>query len=770
MKFNNMKTVVKSLLLAATAIFAVSCVVDEADYTSDVDLGANIVDDKGKVVRELNVTADAGSLEIEVFSNKTYKVEVVKGADWVSVKETPASGGKSEMMLSGDGKFYVNYDRNARFRRMGQIVLSAETRVDTIRIKQVGPVDATIELPDSRVFLDKNGGDVRIRFISKLDFKDINIEVDYADPNETGWLSDFERVNNFLTFRVSDNYSELPSRKAVVTFSYTDDWGELVSDKMSVMQNGANSDLGTTISFEELRQMEGRITEPICIEGYIVSDVESGNAADNPHTSKTTIDYTHTNMCGYIESLDGKYGIRMEFDKPDDYVFRRYDKVKLNLQGAVITREGSTVAADSNPIRYALSDLTEENVITVEGCSSAQIPAKIKHFKELTDDDMYTYVQLSDCEFPIRKGPRTPINEGYAKTYNSNRISKYPMLVRDINGNSFYTYTNITCPYRRNGQPMPQGSGILAGVIVFEHYDRFEWDIEKCTEYQLLGFDEDQILELGNIGRYQIRHQSQDDIQIAEDFNSGFSNIICEFAYYNYNRTEVQKTVDDHYVLSASYGSGTITHSSGSATDTGIRATSAYCYLGPCGSGYNKNENGSGVKDIFGKEVMTTDGDGSTNVVCKGMAHTNDGLAWRHTKWVNGTDYHYWLITFSTKNVARGRNLSLQIGTSNGSQGGAPRYWNVDWSSNGESWANITTYSVPDFVYNTYCTYFQTGGTKYINVTLPDEMAGLATVYIRLKPAENRAGATEAPYGYADAQIVDGKTNTLDYVAVRYNK
>lgn len=769
MKFNNMKTVVKSLLLAATAIFAVSCVVDEADHTSDVDLGANILDQNGNPTRNVDVSADAGSLEIEVFSNKTYKVEVVKGADWVSVKETPAAKGQSVMMLTGDGKFYVDYDRNARFRRMGQVVLSAETRVDTLRIMQAGPVEATIEVPDNRIFVDKNGGDIRTRFISKLDFEAIDIEVEYADPRETGWLSDFERVNNFLTFRVSENYSELPSRKAVVTFSYTDDWGELISDKMSVMQNGANNDLGTTISFEELRQMDGRITEPVCIEGYIVSDVVNGNAADNPHTSKTTIDYTHTEMCGYIESLDGKYGIRMEFDSPEDYVFRRYDKVKLNLQGAVITREGSSVVADRNPIRYALSDLTEENVITVEGCSAAQIPAKVKYFKDLTDDDMYTYVQLRDCEFPIRKGPLTPVNEGYTKVWSSNRISKYPMLVRDINGSSFYTYTNITCPYRREGQPMPQGSGIMAGVVVFECYDRFEWDIEKCTEYQLLGFDEDQILDLGNIGRYQIRHQSRDDIQMAEDFNSGFSNIICEFAYYNRTRTDIEKTVDEFYVLSASYGSGTITHSSGSSTDTGIRNTSAYCYLGPCGKGYTKVESGSGVKDKNGKEIMVTNGTGSDNVVMKGMAHTNDGLAWRHTKWLNGTDYHYWLITFSTRNVARGRNLSLQIGSNNASQGGAPRYWNVDWSSNGETWTNIVSYTVPDFVYNDYTTYFQTGGTKYINVALPDEMAGLSTVYVRLKPADGRAGANIAPYGYADGQVAD-KGNTLDYVAVRYNK
>ncbi len=765
MKFNNMKTIIKSLMLAMTACFAVSCVVEEMDYTSDVDLGAKV---DGKIIE---VTADAGTLDIEVFSNKTYKAEVVSGEDWVSLKKLASSEATSEISLTGDSKFVVDYDRNARFRRMAKIVLSADNRKDTLSIKQVGPVEATIELPDNRLFLEQEGGEMRTRFISKIDFAEIDINIEYADPNDTGWLSEFERVNNYLSFRVGEKLSESPSRKAVVTFSYTDGWGEVVSDKMSIMQNGANNDIGETISFEELRQIDGRILEPICIEGYIVSDVTNGNAADNPHTSKTSIDYTHTNMCGYLESLDGRYGVRLEFDTPDDYVFRRYDKVKLNLKGAVVTREGSTVVADNNPIRYAVSDLTEDNVMTVEGGSAAQIPEKIKYFKDLTDDDMYTYVQLRDCEFPVRKGPLTPINEGYAKLFSSNRISKYPMLVRDINGSSFYTYTNTTCDYRRTGEMMPQGSGTLAGVIVYEAYDRFEWDVEKCAEYQAMGFDEDQILELGNIGRYQIRHQSRDDIQLAESFSNGFSELVCEFAYFNATRTDVVKTVDEYGVLHASYGSGTLTHSSATETKTGISAKDSYCYLGPCGSAYKNNDNGTGVFDKDGKRVSIAHGDGSSNVVRKGSVATSDGMAWRHSTWLNGeTDFHYWLVSFSTSNVPRGRHMSLQIATANHGPGGTPRYWNVDWSSDGTAWTNISSYTVPDFVFNDYTTYFQTGGAKYINVALPDEMAGLSTVYIRMKPMDSRAGNTVSPYGYADSKIVNGKYNSLEYVAVRYNK
>ena len=53
---------------------------------------------------------------------------------------------------------------------------------------------------------------------------------------------------------------------------------------------------------------------------------------------------------------------------------------------------------------------------------------------QLTDDDIYTYVTLTDCELPIRKGPLTPINEGYANATGANRTEKCASLVRDIEG------------------------------------------------------------------------------------------------------------------------------------------------------------------------------------------------------------------------------------------------------------------------------------------------------------------------------------------------
>ena len=140
----------------------------------------------------------------------------------------------------------------------------------------------------------------------------------------------------------------------------------------------------------------------------------------------------------------------------------------------------------------------------------------MKRYNELTDMDVYTWVTLADCELPVRKGSLTPINEGYARSTNANRETKYPMLVRDKNGDSFYMLTNTTCKYRRDGSMLPYGSGNISGVLVHETHDRFVWMGSK---------------DMGDIGRYQIRHLTREDIALEKDFENSFSALLTEYRY-----------------------------------------------------------------------------------------------------------------------------------------------------------------------------------------------------------------------------------------------
>lgn len=44
----------------------------------------------------------------------------------------------------------------------------------------------------------------------------------------------------------------------------------------------------------------------------------------------------------------------------------------------------------------------------VTGNDASVLPVKQKYISELTDEDIYTFVTLRDCEFAVRKGSLTP--------------------------------------------------------------------------------------------------------------------------------------------------------------------------------------------------------------------------------------------------------------------------------------------------------------------------------------------------------------------------
>ncbi len=151
----------------------------------------------------------------------------------------------------------------------------------------------------------------------------------------------------------------------------------------------------------------------------------------------------------YLETYDGKYGIAVQTASAGDNVFEQYDHVQILIQGA----SGYLV---ENPDRYELRNVTKAMVISRIAGSASDVPVKEKWMNQLTDDDIYTYVTLKDVEFPVRKGAITPINEGYAIGTNADRISKYPLLVRDINGDDMYMMTNTNCAYpQRRHAPAP---------------------------------------------------------------------------------------------------------------------------------------------------------------------------------------------------------------------------------------------------------------------------------------------------------------------------
>jgi len=133
----------------------------------------------------------------------------------------------------------------------------------------------------------------------------------------------------------------------------------------------------------------------------------------------------------------------------------------------------------------------------------------------------------------------------------------------------------MTVPWRRTGEILPQGAGTVSGIIVHEHFTRFSFeDAANPDEY-------------GNIGQYQIRPLTREEIEVNKDLNNGFSQLLVEYRFPNIKSGVAYPTNDDQGENGKLYPSN---HAS-------VYASTDYTYLGPCGNDNkgNLNQWGNGV-------------------------------------------------------------------------------------------------------------------------------------------------------------------------------
>lgn len=718
------------------------------------------------------VDAEGGDIDIEYFSNLNGSISIGGNVEWLDV---------SKSSFNGDGTIKASVDRNESFPRLGFIFFDGmdSSRRDSVIIRQKGAIEAVLKLPKNSVTVMNADGGVRVECQTNIAFKDLNIVIKYQNEISSGWI-DADKItltaDGYLDIKTDANQTE-DVRNATIVISFIDGWNQEVSQELYITQANKYDKLGEIVDFDFIRgiaESSGtvEIKGDYILEGYIVSDKASLNAGDPLRSTTTAIDYSITKKTAYFESLDGKYGFMLECATEEDNIFERYTKVKIFLKKTKVTMY-------DDPARYSISGIKITNVAEAEKVSPDAIPTKKLHYNELQESDIYTFVELLDVEYPIRQGSLSPVNEGYTYATNVHRINKYPYLVRDINGDSFYMYSNMNCPYRRSGVKMPYGSGSIKGVIVHE----------RCRHY----VDEDNDDEdfCGYIGKYQIRHQCLEDIIAnmtdGETDECTFSNILCEFRWLKPNG---DGTWD------ATYGKGTMTHSyDGFNDDTyGARASGAYCfkYLGPIGSAagpfglHSGNVNGCGIilpggtrfDGVADTEFINSDiNSGSHANDGKGWVYPSSMLAWENRYWWDDENNrpHYWLISFSTENITA-EHLSMQLSVMNNNYSGAPRFWKVEWSTIGSDpnwtspqWKYAGSYSVPDSANWGNTLYCQFSAFKMIDIALPLEMLGQSEVFLRLIPEYDIASDGAS---YKDGEIAkSGRTasSCMDYFAIRYN-
>lgn len=794
---------------SASVVFltALSCSLDETADIKLVELGTPLEDNV------CIVEAEGGEYELEIYSNGSYHIEMLDQSSWLTL---------SAMKGNGDGTLTLTSTGNDEFKRMTSFALCSDVdeRRDTVYVKQKGKIEANLSMGNTSMVVPGAGGESKASLSTNIPFEYFKVNVDYNDPENVGWL-DPEKVSmagdgqdRTLSIWTDPNPDDVSVRTASLNLSFVDGWGDKVALELIVMQKNSNEGLGVLKSFAEIRSTYpngGEVTEDYILEGIVVSNTEGGNAGENEQISASAIDYTVSQRTVYVQSLDGQYGFSLLTETEEDNIFKQFNKVRVLLKG-------TEIYLFDNPAKYyQIKGVKKSMVASNVKAAESEIVVKQKHFNELTDDDIFTYVTLKDVEFPVRKGSICPINEGYSIAGKSDRIAKFPLLVRDINGDSFYMYTNTVCTYRNDGTRVPQGSGNISGVIVHERFSRFEWK----NGMDLLDMETDP--ELGNIGRYQIRHQTKSDIydQMQMDFKDSFSELLVEYRYWNPDiENGVQRpTYGDNGWFTHTYQKKYTGTEAKEYTEEVYKqhmsAEVCFSYLGPIGLagtmfGANTgNVNGLGIvldsdKDRYNPEMSEWVGEfngtrqwlapetsmadaeipmrvaNAGSGAGKGWCSSDCYCAFRSLKWwdFDQNRGYAWMLNFSTKGVSS--KLSMQISVLNSSQRfHSPRYWKAEWSevdsmdpSKDAQWHPIGEYTVPDISQWTGTLFSSVVGYKAINMDLPAELLGKDNVYIRLMPVNDlcSSGGDYADTFITDDEDGDKHASSIDYIAIRYNK
>lgn len=718
------------LLCALPGLFFLwtACKKDNGDLAQFSELGA--------VTKEYVVQSAEGAVAVQVYASESFTVSLAdSSASWIHPERVGA--------MNKDSLFNVQYEANTGGPRMGRLVLfaAASQRRDTIVIKQRGLYEPALQFVNANAsVLGKTDRQLQTVLRTNIPFSQLKKEISYGDSLQNWIAGDFSLTqDSVFAFTAKANPYQNRLRNAQVKLSFTDGWGVERSTVLYVLQSNALDLFGNKIEFTEARTWAGdKVTADVFIEGYVISDKAGMNMGDVQQTTTTTINYTANSTTAYIESVDGQYGFRIITATANDNIFTRYGRVQLLLKGAGVEME-------SNPNRYTITGVTSAMIMSQTGGTAASLPLKEKYMSELTDDDIYTYTTVKNCELPIRKGPLTPVNEGYTPLFNANRITKYPLLMRDQKGSSMYLLTNLNCPYRRDATLLPQGSGKIAGVVVHETFTRFDYqDAANESDY-------------GNIGRFQLRHVSKSDLQLATDFSNGFSELLVEYRYPN-------------IVSGVAYPNNGTNGSLRSSAGVNIAATSDYSYLGLCGSTNlgNTNPLGNGVLLANGSKQNTSTSTNSDGKGAAASAALNCSCMWWNNTKNRG---EAWVLQLSTAGIATDQ-LSLQLTAMNWASAGAgtPRYWKAEWSETGDmdgAWNTIAYYTVPDAPNFSNTLVHQLPGYKNINIPLPLSLLGKSKVFIRLIVDKNLVSTGTT---YATAPVTASLGSAIGYLAVRYNK
>lgn len=339
---------------------------------------------------------------------------------------------------------------------------------------------------------------------------------------------------------------------------------------------------------------------------------------------------------GYLQSEDGKYGIMLKFNNEKNaQALQTFAQTEISLKGLTLVKEGNC---------YVLEGCTADNVIYSEPGVITDLPLKEKYISELTDDDLYTFVTIKDCEYVFKNGAfANTIEQALTRSLagrnqGAGRADVWQRLVMDAQGGQIYTLINTKMTNRRIGGGVPQGVGKLRGILVDTYNPRF-----------------------GDHGCYSIRPHCDEDILMDWMGQPGYKTV-CAWDW-NINTNPG--------FIPAEYGAGFMT-----CDCPGLKLNRVDDWDNPMiDIPSDKKENTRGLRGAV------------TNGAMQLVARTCDWWDWDN-------DCGRSLVLVCSTQAAAGKDMFLAFTMAAGNRStdtsyGYPSFWKVQWSVDGVDFTDV---------------------------------------------------------------------------------
>ena len=751
----------KRYIFLLVSLLMISCT-DKLAELEIVEFGARIYDSPEY---GMPLSYKAGTFDIEVVSDGEYEAVITEGSEWMHFR----NGGTSYAGGAADQSITICFDANRTILRSGKIVLSRLHRKVEIEVSQSGILSEDFSVEHQNLSIGAEGGFLSSKVLTLANPEEIQIDTLYVEKGQGTWLTQIRMENNYLKLNVQENLSDVV-RHAVITVSKK---GTSMSGKIQVSQAGINTGY-VNKSMTELVELAGntplRIDRHIkLIDAIVINDNLEGNGAENRNITATIQDLTLADRTLYVSDGAGSVGLKLEFAKGAELLVRRFDHIEVDLYGAVLSYK-------EDPGRYIVTDIPGTAILKSEAGTESDVSVKQRTIGTIQPSDVYTLVELVDCEIPIRKGPYVPINLKHYCVMN-----KYPMVIRDKKGDDMHMMVNTTCAWHRN-EAMPQGSGTITGIIVHEHCDNFEWDQAKAEELMAGGLGLGYVNDIGDIGPYQIRPVRKSDIRLDSEFENGFSELICEFRYCYGNGDKIESNYFDKVLYDYSETGVPVAtlreivppgeDENGKALKATMDTKRDWTMIGPYEDGtLTSVEKGNGVVHNGVSAYWFVSTTKEKNSLNEGRVDKDYGSAWSCKNWAY--EGGAWQVEFNTEGYSPANApMSVQFGIINGygERIGGPVNWIMEYYDDGTgAWREVEKFTVPDFSPNGNKQVWNCPGHKYMSFTLPADVDlwGKTSAKVRLRPYDRTAGMLGSYVGGEIEKLVE---NSLNYFAVRCNK